>query len=847
MEKNPSMEFDKNTGGIENQLAESKKEIDQLTIMVQDLAHNKKGFNANDILKRIETKLDIMAETDNSEYVDIFLENLRADLEEKQKNLNEKIISVEEIVSQITNLLKSQSLNSQSERNMLIKEFNILKNEVGNLSNNFNQIQENILYLNNKVSETSQKTNETILELDNKKSLESLISTTESVDINVNAVISVLSILDVKIKTMFDNLENMPSIKNIDSLKNDLTEFSQKIYDNLEILKTSSESDDIENVKNEILAIYDKIRNNFEVKFDKIQEELCLLQDKTSISVSNAVLPVKTEMVQLNEKILDLKEYFVFETKNNRQYKEDLAIIVDRFNDIWTSAGLTLDKLLEYMSNTGETAEKLEKFVAQFFESSEDNNLMITGILKKTVDINSSLIEINNYLENGNSTSELLLKRSEHSESQLENLLNGTMLEFQKIQNKLSEINIDIVDKLSTAVENDLNFFRSDILDFQERQEKILEENINRQEKFIENHSSNQESVLNTLSNLHFSITDSSGQILEKVDELGVSIDNINNVSENTLAFVDSVIKKIGELGINIEGINSSSFNTHTSIDLIVKKIEELGININTINSSSKNSLDFTNSVIKKISELSKNIENINNSSTNTQASTEIIKEVLMQIAGWIDDTEGLLKDTNNNIIEIKENDSKNAEIISKKLENEIKSFLNFVKQKQEQDSHNINNKISGVSQELSIISRSFAEFENKVRQDLKSLNNTINEKSDISSATVQYIKKMETNLILIKKDIDAEIGKISGKFEKLELTIEDLEKKLVRIEINQANKTNEQELKQILEFIAGQVTAVNEGNKGNGMLLSKITHLEKRVLDLDENLKKIVTYLDEE
>lgn len=923
------MEFDQTKSGLEGQLVESGKKIEHLTAMVQGLTDSKKSSNGNDTLKRIEAKLDIMAESDSNGFIDLFLENLRVDLEEKQSVLNSKISSIEDLTYQVTKLLKDESTEKT-----LTNELQNLKSEIKGLSKEFNRIQETVNKIN-QVDEQIIKINDNEIIENNKfktdlseqisqihKFLEQLYesgntdviknninefntkftefqsqidtSKSSSLDVEINAMLSVLSILDKKVKAVSDNFEKVSSREDVDSIKNEIKELLEKFNQAEELFKDTSVIKDIANIKTEVNTANTKffeikkhidssveqlkenitellnkeqdsgvkdrlnelvnkvneefehlgskmninnvkfvelqdhinsvasqiklsvaellsekdikdsanikkeleelktlvndlflkddtgpvannlsqvqskviqleaiVRESFEPKLNKIQDEVCLFQDKFNISVSNQIRSVKDEITQLNEKILDLKEYFTFQTAGDKNYQSELAVITEKFNDIWTNASLTIDKLGDQISISENSTEKFQNTVNQFFETSEETNLINTNVLKKTTEITSNLNETRNDLQN-----------------QIGIISNTLNFESQKLQNKINEGNIEVINKLASSIEADFNFLRSDVIEFKDRQEKVLEDTL-----------ISQESVQNSLSNLHFSLSDST--------------------------------------------------------DLIEKRINEVALNL----------------------------DKLNNSSTNTLSTTEIVKESLVQIAGWVDNAERLLVETNDNVRDARKNNeirkvlselitlkeslsrsSSNLNNLSSKIENdisdtknELKTSLNVIKKRQECDFDSINTNISGISQEISSISQSFTNFENKIKMDLKFLNHTLSEKTGLQNNEIFPVEKLDANLNHIKKDMIIELRRINDKFNKFETNLENINEKLNKLETKQTMNNDNKEIRQMLEFIMSQITTSSENTKGSGLLLKKIGSLEKRMGEFDGSLRKVVSFLEDE
>ena len=528
------------------------------------------------------------------------------------------------------------------------------------------------------------------------------------------------------------------------------------------------------NLQEKVGKLEEISRDVFENKLNKIQDELCLSQDKFNISISNLVRSLNDELTQLNEKVLDIRESLKLQIDSDLNQKEELSVIVERFNDIWTSAGLTIDKLGDQVSVTEQSTNKLEGTVKSFFETSEDTNLIITNLLKKAADIDSNLNKVDSEIQN-----------------QIESLYINLNTESQKIQDTVNignkKINEGLIfevrefgDKLTSIVEGDINFIRSDILEFRDKQEKVLDQNV-----------CNQESIQNSLSNLHFTLTDSKEYLTKRINGLAQNLSKLNSASADNLFTAEIMKESLMQLAGWVDG--------------------------------AENILTETNNCVKDIRK-------------NTD-----IRQVLAELAGLRD---AISKNPFKNILSIIEGKITD-ELLNTR--NEIKTSINVIKKKQECDFENINTNISGISQEVFNISQSFTSFENKLRQDFKVLGQVIAEKTAPQNTEDLSGAKIETSLGKLKQDINVELRRINDRFNNLNANIETIDEKLTRLEMKQVVSGDNQNIKQLLESISSQIASQNESGKGNALLLKKITQLEKRMADFDISMKKVVEFIEAE
>jgi chromosome segregation ATPase len=196
-----SMEYGQNLDRLEEQIAESSKKIEHLATLVHDFTSSSQDFEVSseqNPLTRIESKLDIIAQSDLSEYIDLFLSELKQNLESKQEFLSTKIASTEEVMKGILGILKDDNVDET-----LLNE---LKAEISNV---YKQGQTNIESLSQKISEISD-----LLEQ---------ARNTNNIDVLVD-----------QIRPLIEKIDNT------DRLKEDLEKFDSKLIEISELIEKSS-------------------------------------------------------------------------------------------------------------------------------------------------------------------------------------------------------------------------------------------------------------------------------------------------------------------------------------------------------------------------------------------------------------------------------------------------------------------------------------------------------------------------------------------------------------------------------------------------------------------------------
>ena len=753
-------------------------DMEEVSRLLSDRLESLKGeMNASG--SRLEEKISSLFEAGLSAEIKEEISATSSKLIEIQSYVNAIITQLEENVNKLLEQGGSEEIKSEIEsvHEKLSGRFEYIENELNTANSRFNQLFD---IINSANAELKEDLNGLICDT-NQHIIDDLY--------NVNSRLEEIQISNSNsLKEYFEGLSG-----------NDITEeFRQEIQNtnsNLQNLNISIPLmvDDISYIRNSLGNPYinegERIITVFEFletlkrKLSELEdfsrfnsEEMGLLQDKLNISSSNSMRPIKDELVDLNEKILDLKEYFSFHNKDGKNYAEELDLIISRFNDIWTNAGLTIDKLAEKTITSTEAADRFEEAVQKYLDTIEDTNLLITNILKKTSDTSGALNEVNGNLENLNTNSIALLKNFAETNEKLEGINHNLYSEFDRVIARLNDVNEELASRFSTAFESDFNFLRTDIIEFKDKQESIIDENVR-----------SQESIQNSLSNLHFSITDSADSLTKKLSEISSNLDKLNNSSSANKGLTENVRTALVQIAEWIDGAEQI--------------LAETNENVRTI----KNNED----VIKLSSEL---------------------------------------KELNDAVFRISSDIKTKVEVDITDIKEELNQAIDEVKKSQENEFENIHTNITGISQEIAVINHALSGFETSFRQNIKALNSTLSEKLDSSkdSADLSSItEQLESGLGEVQKDISRELSKINERFTGLERNMDAIQVKLDSLERKQSDK--DPEITNLLEFIAGQVAAANEAGKGTGILLKRFAVMEKRIADFDSSLKQFSNYLSDE
>ena len=423
---------------LEKEVSESNKKIQELASLVQNLnvaikePENLNNADYDDTLSRIEKKLDGISQSESEEYINIFLSELKQNLEEKQKALITKISFIEELTNKISSVIISQDSNITGNE----EKIKAIKGNLDILGKSFNNFEKNISLIVEKIEK-----------MPSEGSKDELVKIVKDIKDNVLFNLSAIGAIDVKIKTISGNLNSIISVK--ETLES-VYEKSDKIF---ELLQSASLKSDIVELKNEI-DIVNKEFSGLKIQIDSLfSNDIASLKDIVTISSQKAdhllgrnddlfkeivnlgsiLFSVKntSSIIESNLEHLSTLDEIEPIKENIIQLTSEIKHITNNFNEI-SGISSRLALMQESIENllSRENAglnNNLEIIKNSLFHLSESSNPLLANSMSSKNDLNvikDKIISVNENL------------------AEFQNVVNSSI--FQNIsffQNQLNEIN----------------------------------------------------------------------------------------------------------------------------------------------------------------------------------------------------------------------------------------------------------------------------------------------------------------------------------------------------------------------------------------------------------------------
>jgi len=586
-------ELDKIKSGVEL----SAKKLEEISKSIQSLSGLSKlqdslnEFQKDNALNRIETKIDILAQTDYSELFNFSLDTLKEDLTEKNNVITQKLNFVEELISHfsdnsekdiITNiacldtkldeLLEKASF--QSEDGGENPDTEIIKSKINYIStklNEYNQLVENqlsdkteLLADLNFLKENFYKINEKFSEI----TLLIRTNTAENDELN-NRFESNLTQFNNGFNNIYDQFNSLEN-----TFKSSFADFKvciQDIYDQFSTIDTRS---DIDQVK-----FYVQTFNNKMTSISDILESL--KRNNFTIKVEN-----NTELLKENHQIVNEKLNFLL---------EETKSFSEKMSDEFSSFVSPLSTAIEVTNGLKENIEQI----------------LSTDTVKVQEEASLLLDKFENIYKNSEDNLEMLFMASKQFYDKLE-----------AVKTEFGNVSYETNSKMG---------------DFIERAETL--------EVKLLNNITNAEEAINSLKNIS-SFTEN--QINGTSENINSLKSNVNNLLDNFNSLKNDVVdinSKLNKLIIN-EGDVSAIINS--SFSGIKESISE------TLELNAKNNNQFGEKFIKKLSDelkvFSKKFEKIDENSSKNIELTEDVKNALVYMAEWFDSAGKMLEENNKNL-----------------------------------------------------------------------------------------------------------------------------------------------------------------------------------------------------
>ncbi len=349
------MGFDRQLGNIEEQIIRSDKKIEDLAFLVQRLtqktqAEGQESFD-EEILSRIETRLEDISKFDTGRYYEYVASELRKSFDERQKYLSAKIVSIEELVVGIGEYINKKSLELDNE-NDTAERFDDLKDQIASFSAEIFNIKREFINVEGKIEELlSQgerveniqnltkeikpladklqysfetglnalsdrfiKLSDVVDEIDYEDNFSNLKSDIDSISISLNALMSAIQLVEFKYKDIQEGLDKSAKSRDIQPLQLNVATSLEKIEAINEIIKLLSTSKEIESLKEEIGFVSHSIgafKDELNENAGKNEQELKESLDKLEKRFENALMllaDTKAGSTEVAEKIIEVNK-----------------------------------------------------------------------------------------------------------------------------------------------------------------------------------------------------------------------------------------------------------------------------------------------------------------------------------------------------------------------------------------------------------------------------------------------------------------------------------------------------------------------------------------------------------
>lgn len=310
-------------------------------------------------------------------------------------------------------------------------------------------------------------------------------------------------------------------------------------------------------------------------------------------------------------------------------------------------------------------------------------------------------------------------------------------------------------------------------------------------------------------------------------------LDDKTQVTSND---INSLKERFSELNDDITSISIRTNKLILSADDANKEFKTyLDSFKNTIQALEEQRKDFNPEVKfaligEKVNEMSKLLQNSLNTVSN-------LNNAFIYLAEWVDATGSVLNTMQNDIVEIKESSAKSNQTSGIGTDISLKDDIqNIIKTVNDLEDKFVNYTNEDFSELKSTITGVMVQLSTALTPDIDSLNQRIDKLSEENNNKLTELETlMQEKINLQNKQIASLEDKIEGlsnKFDKL-------------IEAMSEDKTYE--IKDVLNYIATQMTAANENLANQQNANNIVSEFAEKVNSLESNINKIVSYIEED
>ncbi len=825
-----------------------KKKLDAIVDRIIQNETSDENFRVTyaQILEKINTKIDVFSSSDNIRKMEMLVQEIRTVINEKDENLCRQIatmlVQFEGIKKDFQNSLKSQelqetfdallrnleqfSLDSQDQKDTLAKlvsyvdKFETLESTNKFIENEFNIVKgqnaiinENLVAQIKLLNEHSQEYDAKLIDLissingdlseiiENNKELvkkadvNHISNKLEEMKLEIEKTIESVSTINNNVVTLIDVVDNLFKGEEFDNLSKNTSAILVNTTLLSEAVKKLGTTEDLAHTVSaanvEMKGFTEQLIKNLEEKlFEKLDLSILdSIKDYTEKMFYQGTEVLKEEIWTIKDNVSDVQKNLGILTGNSSNLKNDLNSVSEKLGELKDSieaasqAASTLDGKTDVINDTVGT-------LTEIAEGIEEKTDIFTGkidSIKETIDSRLDTIR--------DDIADTMSKESIAKAYQFENIADNVI---NKQSAKIDEIKAEITDVISEesiAAANQLNDVKKHFV------EQLIQvaENI---------------SFLEEAEELHGHIDDSAQELKHEILDLTEKIRTLTGGSD----------KDSAEYVYTLPDVESDLSKIRLDFSNLSKSISDC-------DQISRDKLDGISAILNTMRTGLLRIEQ-------SPIEHEVF-EVKGMFGGLREDIASISKRTNKLVI--------SSDEANKTLKHHIEEF---------------NDILRGFSD----ITEQFADDAYVVRLNHKidvlteAVNSLISQTKVLNEAFMYLAEWIDTTSVSfneIKSEI-ADVNENTGLIDEIARKVELLTKKVETQEeslqsVKQsfenlaAQREEESESKALLEYIASQISAMNEKANDSDKFTQRLDAMEKQLKKIEKNVLFLASYVDDE
>ncbi len=598
------------------------------------------------------------------------------------------------------------------------------------------------------------------------------------------------------IKDMQQRLSDFHAEFKSKDFEKQITKISE-IYDSLGIINAWIER--VGYINQAIENVYARLGES--IDFDDVAEKVDIIYENIDAlnnwtmkidNIDNSMSNFQSKIASLGAFMEDTKNISsainLIKTRMDSTFSEDVDFeeVANKLDIVYENMSALNDwaTRIDSISNTvSSISEKVEKI-----DENASSSKMDDEIVSSKIDI---IYENIGLLNEWVSKIDGISQKSEEFDSKIDEiystLLNaGKIIEdVPNIKDKLEDLSGEL-HAITSSTKDDTDSYIYTLLD--------IESDFLKLHKFLDDKTQVTSNDINSLKERFSELNDDITSISIRTNKLILSADDANKEFKTYLDSFKNTIQALEE--------QRKDFNPELKFALIGEKVTEMSMLL-------QNSLNT--------------VSNLNNA--------------FIYLAEWVDATGSVLNTMQNDIVEIKESSAKSNQTSGIGTDISLKDDIqNIIKIVNDLEDKFVNYTNEDFSELKSTITGVMVQLSTALTPDIDSLNQRIDKLSEENNNKLTELETlMQEKINLQSKQIASLEDKIEGlsnKFDKL-------------IEAMSEDKTYE--IKDVLNYIATQMTATNENLVNQQNTNNMISELANKVNSFDANINKIVSYIEED